>query len=120
MRPENLILAAALQHQDMDVFAESWPRRDLVQKGILQGPPHHGIGRGFKVGKEEIAGLMMALKLYAQRDFEAELKEWTSDMEVIASGLAGINGVSARTVFPQEPGRLTPSVPIAIDAASRA
>ena len=114
--PKNLILAAALQHQDMDVFAESWPRRDLVKNGILQGPPHHGIGRGFKVGKEEIAGLMMALKLYAQRDFEAELKAWTSDMEIIASSLAGINGVSARVVFPQETGRLTPSVHIAIDA----
>ena len=114
--PKNLILAAALQHQDMDVFEQSWPRRELVKQGILQGPPHHGIGRGFKVGKEEIAGLMMALKLYSQRDFDAERKRWTSDMEVIASGLAGIKGVSARVVFPQEDGRPIPSAHIVIDA----
>src|SRR5262249_22563350 len=48
----DLIFSAALQHQDMDVFPETWPLRKLVEQGTLAGPPHHGIGRGFKAGKE--------------------------------------------------------------------
>ena len=47
----DLIFSAALQHQDMDVFSQSWPLREHIGQGRLAGPPHHGIGRGFKVGK---------------------------------------------------------------------
>jgi D-glucosaminate-6-phosphate ammonia-lyase len=112
----DLILSAMLQHQDMDVFPETWPYRNLIREGVLAGPPHHGIGRGFKVGKEEIAGLIAALKLYPRRDFSAELKQWTVDMELVVSHLAGIPGVSARIVFPQPNGRPVPNVYIQVEA----
>lgn len=56
----------------MDVFPETWPLRSLIENGTVVGPPHHGIGRGFKVGKEEIVGLLTALELYQARDFTAE------------------------------------------------
>jgi D-glucosaminate-6-phosphate ammonia-lyase len=113
----HLILSAALQHQDMDVFPETWPHRRLVQEGVLAGPPHHGIGRGFKVGKEEIAGLITALRLYRQRDILAELHQWSQDMAAIASALKGIPGVSANVVFPQANGRPVPNVHVRIDPA---
>ena len=71
-----LILAGALQHQDMDVFPETWSSRELIEEGRLPGPPHHGIGRGLKVGKEEIVGLIVALKRYLQRDLKEELEGW--------------------------------------------
>jgi L-seryl-tRNA(Ser) seleniumtransferase len=112
---KNLILSAALQHQDMDVFPETWPYRHLIREGILAGPPHHGIGRGFKVGKEEIAGLITALKVYPHRDFESELGQWMNDMNLVASQLQGISGVSANVVFPQANGRPVPIVHIQID-----
>jgi len=32
----------------------------------LPGLPHHGIGRGFKVGKEEIIGFLVALRKFAE------------------------------------------------------
>jgi len=113
---DDLIQAAALQHQDMDVFEPTWPKRGLMSKGVLSAPPHHGIGRGFKVGKEEIVGLIAALKIYPHRDFEAERKRWMTDMEEVVSGAAGVSGVTSRIVFPQANGRLVPSLEVAIDA----
>lgn len=112
-----LILSAALQHQDMDVFPETWPLRSLIEKGTVTGPPHHGIGRGFKVGKEEIAGLVTALELYQSRDFAAERARWTADMECIAAGISDIPGVIARLQYPQPNGREVPSAIVKIDAA---
>ena len=113
----DLILSAALQHQDMDVFPETWPLRSLIENGTVAGPPHHGIGRGFKVGKEEIAGLVTALELYQTRDFAAERARWTADMECIAAGVRDVPGVSVRLQYPQANGREVPSAIIRIDAA---
>jgi L-seryl-tRNA(Ser) seleniumtransferase len=111
----DLIVSAALQHQDMDVFPSTWPLRNLIMEGLLAGPPHHGIGRGFKVGKEEIAGLVAALKLYAQRDGAAELRQWTTDMDAIAAAAAGIPGVQSHVQFPQPGGRSVPHAVIRVD-----
>jgi len=113
----DLILSAALQHQDMDVFPETWPLRSLIENGTVAGPPHHGIGRGFKVGKEEIVGLVTALELYQTRDFTAERARWTTDMECVAAGVRDLPGVSARLQYPQHNGREVPSAVIRIDAA---
>lgn len=112
----DLILSAALQHQDMDVFPASWPLRNLMAEGKLTGPPHHGIGRGFKVGKEEIVGLMAALRSYAHRDFDAELAGWKFDMEAIVSAAQGFAGVHAQVRFPQAGGKLVPHAVVSIDS----
>lgn len=113
----DLILSAALQHQDMDVFPETWPLRSLIENGTVAGPPHHGIGRGFKVGKEEIVGLLTALELYQGRDFAAERARWNADMECIVAAVRDIPGVSARLQYPQANGREVPSAIVRIDAA---
>lgn len=113
----DLIQSAALQHQDMDVFPESWPLRGWIAAGKLAGPPHHGIGRGFKVGKEEIAGLMAALARYAARDFASELNGWMNDMRTIADAASALAGVSAELRFPQPGGRPVPHAVLKIDGA---
>ena len=113
----DLILSAALQHQDMDVFPETWPLRSLIENGTLAGPPHHGIGRGFKVGKEEIVGLLTALELYQGRDFAAERERWISDMECVIAGVRDTPGVSARLQYPQSNGREVPGAIVKIDAS---
>jgi D-glucosaminate-6-phosphate ammonia-lyase len=111
----DLILSASLQQQDMDVFPETWFYRRLIDEGRLVGPPHHGLGRGFKVGKEEIIGLLAALRLYVKRDFSAELEEWKKSIRQIVDGLNGIRGVEALYVFPGENGKPVPSAHIRID-----
>ncbi len=115
----DLIFSAALQHQDMDVFPLSWPLRKLITDGRIAGPPHHGIGRGFKVGKEEIVGLITALRLYASRDLESELAGWQADMARIVSAVAGLPGVQAFVRFPQSNGRRSPHAVVSINAAIR-
>jgi len=110
----DLILSAALQHQDMDVFPNSWPLRQLIADRRLAGPPHHGIGRGFKVGKEEIAGLLTALLDYPNRDFDAEQSRWKADMECIA-GAISMTGVTAQIRFPQPDGRAVPHAVLTIN-----
>lgn len=111
----DLILSANLQQQDMDVFPETWSYRNLIDQGILVGPPHHGLGRGFKVGKEEIVGLLTALQHYLKRDFAAELKQWKERVQQIVGGLEGIKGLKASYVFPSETGRPVPAAHIHVD-----
>ena len=61
----DLIAAAALQNLDLDVFVEHFnPPPAFIDKRALPGLPHHGIGRPCKVGKEEIVGLLTALRLF--------------------------------------------------------
>jgi L-seryl-tRNA(Ser) seleniumtransferase len=108
----DLILSAALQHQDQDVYPDTWPRRGLVSDGVIPGPPHHGLGRPMKVGKEEIAGLVAALEAYVRRDFEAEYRGWLADLDTIAKGLDGVPGLSARRVDPT-PDQI-PAVPVVL------
>jgi D-glucosaminate-6-phosphate ammonia-lyase len=112
-----LILSVALQHQDMDVFPETWPWRHLISNGTVMGPPHHGIGRGLKVGKEEIAGLITALKNYSNRDFEAELQTWQQRIKTLVRGLEGVPGLSPRHVFPLPGGRPVPTAELHVDPA---
>ena len=111
----DLILSANLQQQDMDVLPETWSYRNLIDQGILVGPPHHGLGRGFKVGKEEIIGFLTALQLYLKRDFAAELKQWKARVQQIVRGLEGIRGLKASYVFPSETGRPVPAAHIHVD-----
>ena len=112
---KELILAAALQHQDMDVFPETWSYRGLIKEGRLPGPPHHGIGRGLKVGKEEIVGLVTALTRYVERDLDAELQQWKEAIHAIVDGVNQIEGLSGEFQFPLPGGRTVPAAHIQID-----
>ena len=65
----DLIMAAALQNLDLDIFFDQWaPPPQLIDKARLKGLPQHGIGRACKVGKEEIVGLLTALRLFLEED----------------------------------------------------
>ena len=112
---KDLILSASLQQQDMDVFPETWPYRHLVAAGLIEGPPHHGLGRGFKAAKEEIVGLLTALQLYLTRDLENELRTWSTRIQIIVRGLAGLDGIKAGFVYPGGGGRPVPEAHIQVD-----
>src|SRR5439155_415839 len=65
----NLIESVRFQTLDMDIDVETWISREGRE------PPHHGLGRSMKVGKEEIVGLAVALQEFLARDHEAERAE---------------------------------------------
>jgi L-seryl-tRNA(Ser) seleniumtransferase len=100
----DLIRSVALQHQDLDVRPESWSRRDWLADGSLAGIPHHGIGRALKVGREEIAGLVVALRRYLAGSDEDDASCWQAMIDQIAARLHDVPGVTlSRRLNPRQP-----------------
>ncbi len=89
-----LVASALIQQLDMDVAPETWrPAEGLIPDSMRAGPPHHGIGRGFKVDKESIVGLLTALDLFAERDFAAEAEAMHQELASVSAALAEVPGV---------------------------
>lgn len=85
----DLIMSAALQHLDLDAYPDMWePPPSLIDSGKLKGMPQHGIGRACKAGKEEIVGLLTALRLFVAEGDAARHRRWLSLLEDIRAGLA--------------------------------
>ena len=112
----NLIESVALQHQDMDVYPATWTwRKRYIESDRLPGPPHHGIGRPLKVGKEEIAGLVVALRRFLTRDHTAERREQEGQLATIVGALEGIPGVEPELLDDRRAPRPYPTLIIRID-----
>jgi len=79
-------------------------RKNLVKACAFHSCPNHSIGRGMKVGKEEIIGFVTALDIYLAQDFEQELGHWEAQVAYVVDALSVIEGVTARRVYPGEPG----------------
>jgi D-glucosaminate-6-phosphate ammonia-lyase len=60
------------------------------------------MGRSMKVGREEIAGLIVALEAYIQRDHAADARRWLAVCQAVANGLHQIDEVSTRIFAPPE------------------
>ena len=73
-------------------------RADLIAACLLNSNPNSSVGRGMKVGKEEVAGLVRAVELFLERDEAAIFAEWKRRCQVIADRLQGIPGVDARVL----------------------
>lgn len=91
----DLIAAAALQNLDMAGLSfDTWdPPPSLIPKERLRGIPQHGIGRGMKVSKEVIVGLLTALERLTEEKSLRNLKGLRLLLERIAVGLQGVAGV---------------------------
>jgi D-glucosaminate-6-phosphate ammonia-lyase len=68
--------------------------KHLVSAARRNTGPHHGFGRGFKVGREEIMGLMAAVEMWFKRDFEAEARIQGSMVENMKKKLSPIEGLT--------------------------
>jgi L-seryl-tRNA(Ser) seleniumtransferase len=98
----DLVASALLQQLDMDVSPETWRPPGLVDRANLRGVPHHGIGRGFKAGKEEIVGLLTALDRFVKADDGAA----NAALEARLRDIAGqLDGASVKLVPAAETGR---------------
>jgi L-seryl-tRNA(Ser) seleniumtransferase len=84
-----LIASALLQQLDMDVAPDTWTPPKLIDRANLRGVPHHGIGRGFKAGKEEIVGLLTALDRFAKADDAVANAALEARLRAIAAALDG-------------------------------
>jgi L-seryl-tRNA(Ser) seleniumtransferase len=92
-------------------------RKDLIEAMRVNGSPNHSIGRPMKVGKEEMVGLLAAVKRYLALDHEARASQ---DEEVVSGWCAALNqfpGVHAERSFPNEAGQPLPRAKVTIDAS---
>lgn len=112
----DLVASALLQQLDMDVAPETWVPPRLVDRANLRGVPHHGIGRGFKAGKEEIVGLLTALDRFVKADDAADNAILEARLKKIAAALPVLSGLDVRLVSAQQTGRV-PVLEIAVAGA---
>ena len=107
---KDLISSVALQHLDLDVVDELWQPSDrLIDRGQLPGIPHNGIGRPCKVGKEEIVGLLAALRLFVDQDPGIRRAEWMRLLEALVES-AGVLDRGELFLIEQPDGSEVPQV----------
>jgi L-seryl-tRNA(Ser) seleniumtransferase len=94
-------------------------RKDLIAAARLNAPPNgNTVGRGMKVNKEEMLGMLAALELYLEKDHAKEQLDFEKRAEVIRSSAASLPGVKAE-VFVPEVANHVPHVRISWDTAAR-
>jgi D-glucosaminate-6-phosphate ammonia-lyase len=77
-------------------------RKDLIAAARLNGPPNSdSIGRGMKVNKEEMLGMLVALDLYLKRNHEQERREFDKRADVILKAATDLPGVKAEVFVPE-------------------
>lgn len=76
-------------------------RKDLIEAALPAMSPFGGIGRGMKVGKEELCGLLAAVERYLKVDHAAEWKLLEDRVASIRSDLKGIDGVRTDRHVPE-------------------
>jgi L-seryl-tRNA(Ser) seleniumtransferase len=92
-------------------------RQDLIDACAFNACPRGFIGRPMKVGKEEIIGLMTAVRLYIEQDHEELLLSYEERVARMVKELDGHAGISARRSFPSEAGQPHPRAEIILDVA---
>ena len=76
-------------------------RKDLIAAARLNASPNgNTIGRGLKVNKEEMVGMLAALERYLALDHEAERREFDRRAEAIRRSAAAVAGVTAEIFVP--------------------
>lgn len=94
-------------------------RKDLIASARLNAPPNgNTVGRGMKVNKEEMIGMLVALELYLRRDHARERAEFDKRAEAVRSSAVAVPGVSAE-VFVPEVANHVPHIRISWDAAAK-
>lgn len=76
-------------------------KKDLIDAAQLNNSPHSNtIGRGMKVGKEEIVGLLAAVDWFLKQDDAAMEAEYRARAQRITERVRSIPGVEARIFIP--------------------
>jgi D-glucosaminate-6-phosphate ammonia-lyase len=77
-------------------------RKDLIEAARLNAPPNgNTVGRGMKVNKEEMLGLLVALELFLEKDHARERREYDKRAETIRAAAVTVPGVTAEVFVPE-------------------
>ena len=92
-------------------------KKSLIEAIAFNGPPHPFIGRGMKVGKEEMVGLLAAVEWYLDQDHEALQQAYEDQVTYYAEVFADVQGVTVHRSYPSEAGQPMPRTEIRFDEA---
>ena len=73
-------------------------RADLIAAAAANASPNQFIGRGMKVAKEEIIGLVHALRMFVEEDEAAENRRYRQICQQVVDALAEVPGVEVSLV----------------------
>jgi L-seryl-tRNA(Ser) seleniumtransferase len=91
--------------------------KPLIEAARLNAPPNgNTVGRGMKVNKEEMLGLLVALELFLEKDHVRERREYDSRAELVRANATAVAGVKAE-VFVPEVANHVPHVRVSWDGA---
>lgn len=77
-------------------------RKELIEAARLNASPNDDtIGRGMKVSKEEILGMMVAVEVSLKHDYEAEWQKKKKWIKLIADEATSIPGIKAEIFVPE-------------------
>jgi len=77
-------------------------RKDLIAAARRNAPPNgNTIGRGMKVNKEEMVGMLAAVERYVEMDHQREGREFDKRAETIRASAASVAGVKAEVFVPE-------------------
>jgi L-seryl-tRNA(Ser) seleniumtransferase len=77
-------------------------RKDLIAAARLNAPPNgNTVGRGMKVNKEEMLGMLAALERFLALDHAREEREFERRAEVIRAAATAVHGVKAEVFVPE-------------------
>jgi L-seryl-tRNA(Ser) seleniumtransferase len=105
----DLVSSALLQMLDLDLPERQFRAPpEFAPLGQLRGLPHHGIGRSAKPGKEEIVGLLAALRRFVAEDPAERTARWTARLESVAAVAGAPPGIEITLV----PDAAKPGLPL--------
>jgi L-seryl-tRNA(Ser) seleniumtransferase len=92
-------------------------RKEIIETCRLHGSPNHSIGRPMKVGKEEMVGLLAAVKWYLGLDHTARAAQFERWVAEWCAALNQIPGVTAERSYPNGAGQAVPRAKVTLDVA---
>jgi len=92
-------------------------RQDLVDACAFHACPRPFIGRPMKAGKEEIIGLLTAVRWFLSLDHAQVLQDYEDQVAWVVQEMGRLPGVSASRSFPSEAGQPMPRAEIVFDEA---
>lgn len=77
-------------------------KKELIQAAKKNAPPNGStVGRGMKVNKEEMLGLLVAIETYLKRDHQADWALWEKQIKMINDAAASVAGVTPEIHVPE-------------------